>query len=58
MWNVATRQLVQLLSGHTDTVLSVDCNKANVQLASGGKDGSIKIWNLADKSGDMETDAA
>lgn len=45
---LADRALVASLAGHADYVFSIAVNPATKRVATGGFDGEIKIWNLAD----------
>ncbi len=46
-WNVATREEVSTLEGHTDRIWSVDFSADGMLLASGASDNSVKLWNVA-----------
>jgi WD40 repeat protein/serine/threonine protein kinase len=47
IWDVETRALVKLLTGHTRWVYCVVFTPDGKQLASGGWDNTIKVWDLA-----------
>jgi COMPASS component SWD3 len=47
IWDVQSRELLQTLEGHTDTVLALDAHPRLEVLATGGTDAdkSIKLWS-------------
>lgn len=45
LWDVSSKNVLQRLEGgHTDAVLSVDTHPTEKLLASGGLDGTVRIW--------------
>ncbi|MEU6193086.1 WD40 repeat domain-containing protein [Streptomyces sp. NPDC047061] len=44
---VAPRE-VMLLTGHNDSVLSLDFNSDGSQLASASADGTVRLWDVGD----------
>ncbi len=51
VWNVATRQNIATLEGHTDQILSVDFSADGTLLASGSLDRTVRLWNVATWTG-------
>ena len=49
LWNVATRENIATLEGHTDRIYSVAFSPDGTLLASGSWDSTIKLWNVATK---------
>src|SRR5262249_24424359 len=47
LWDVARRELRQTLSGHTDDVECLAFSADGGLLATGGRDRSIQLWELA-----------
>ncbi|NEQ36759.1 MAG: WD40 repeat domain-containing protein [Okeania sp. SIO3I5] len=52
VWNVANRECLGTLTKHKDAIFTVIFSPDGKLLASGGRDNSIKLWNL----GEGETD--
>lgn len=51
IFSVKTQQLLKTLpNGHSDRILSIDISEDNTLLVSGGRDGTIVIWNLQEQS--------
>lgn len=44
IWDVNTKRVLQVLTGHDDVVLGVDASPDSVLIATCGMDGSIKVW--------------
>ncbi len=44
--NVDTGELINTLRGHSDAVLSVAMSPDRFIIASGSRDGTVKLWNL------------
>ena len=44
IWNVSNKKLLQSLTGHNDKILTVNFSPNGQILASGSKDGKIKLW--------------
>ncbi|MGC2310700.1 MAG: hypothetical protein WA432_03710 [Candidatus Babeliaceae bacterium] len=53
LWDLQAGQFIQNLSGHDDSVNSIVFSFDGTKLASGSADGSIKIWNVKNKMGDL-----
>jgi COMPASS component SWD3 len=50
IWDVNTKKVLQVLTGHEDVVLGVDSSPDSVMVATCSLDGSIKVWkNSPDK---------
>lgn len=41
-----TGELIKTLSGHSDAVISVAISPDRETMASGSRDGTVKVWNL------------
>lgn len=48
VWDITTRQAVQVLTGHTDWVFAVDWSPDGTRLVSGGADDSVRLWDARD----------
>ena len=46
IWNSSTGELIKTLSGHSSEITALAFINKEKYLASGSKDGSIKIWDL------------
>ena len=44
IWDVVSKNILQRLSGHTSAVLGVDTFPSQDLLASGGLDGTVRVW--------------
>jgi COMPASS component SWD3 len=44
IWDVNTKKVLQVLTGHQGVVLGVDSSPDSVLVATCGMDGSIKVW--------------
>jgi len=47
MWQVNASDPIQILSGHTDTVLTLSWSDDGNYLATGSRDGTVRIWDVA-----------
>ena len=47
LWDIHTRQALETLEGHTSKVFSVAFSPDGGALASGSKDSTVKLWNIA-----------
>ncbi len=45
IWEISTNQLLHVLSGHTDAILSMSWSSQANSLASISLDGTVRIWN-------------
>lgn len=51
IFSVKTQQLLKTLpNGHSDRILTIDISEDNTLLVSGGRDGTVVIWNLQTQS--------
>ena len=48
LWNVEKGAPVRTLNGHADWVYAVAFSPDGTLLASGGWDGEVRVWNVAD----------
>ncbi|NJN76043.1 MAG: WD40 repeat domain-containing protein [Synechococcaceae cyanobacterium RL_1_2] len=46
LWDVGSRQIKQLLTGHTGEVLDLEFTPNGTTLASGSADGAVRIWDV------------
>lgn len=44
LWDVSTKEVLQVLSGHEGVVLGVDTSPSSDAIATCGKDGMVKVW--------------
>ena len=47
LWDVATREQIAILEGHTDKVESLSFSPYGTTLASGSEDGTILLWDMS-----------
>ena len=47
LWSLATQQNTTTYTGHTQAVLTVAWSHHSYQLASGGQDNTIRVWDTA-----------
>ncbi|XP_071683416.1 uncharacterized protein [Lolium perenne] len=50
LWRIGSAEDVQELSGHRDTVCTVDFSSDGKLVACGGMDGQINVWNTATRT--------
>jgi WD40 repeat protein len=48
LWNPQTGQILRTLTGHTDWVYAVAISPDGNQVAAGGWNGEVRVWNVAD----------
>jgi COMPASS component SWD3 len=48
LWDVSSKNLLQKLEGHSDTVLSVDTHPSEPLIASAGLDRVVRLWRAVD----------
>ena len=48
VWDLASGRIEHTLHGHTDGVMAVVVEAHGRRIVSGGKDGTVRVWNLAD----------
>ena len=44
IWDLQTKEIVQVLEGHTAVILGVACHPSQSIVASGSMDNTVKIW--------------
>jgi|SRR5271154_1909844 len=49
LWDITNGELILKLHGHTDSVTIVKFSFDGMYLATGGMDGQVRIWNVAEK---------
>ena len=49
VWDVTNGEMIMKLDGHTDSVTNVAFSKDGTYLATGGMDGQVRIWSVAEK---------
>lgn len=58
LWDVSSKEILQVLHGHEGTVFGVDVCNVSGEIATAGIDGTIKVWTdvrrLSDRSGPNE----
>ena len=46
VWDISERQQVHAFEGHTDAVTDISFSDNGYYMASGSKDGSVRVWDL------------
>lgn len=46
LWDVETAKQIETLSGHSSSVLSLDFHPGGLELASGGRDRNLLVWQV------------
>ena len=46
VWNITTREIIQVLSGHSSTITALEINKNREFIASSSLDRTVRIWPL------------
>ncbi|OMJ27686.1 Periodic tryptophan protein 2-like protein [Smittium culicis] len=54
VWSMQTGKLLDVLSGHDGPVVSLDLRPDGIQLASASWDKSVRLWDLFDRSKNVE----
>jgi len=49
LWDVTNGEMILKLDGHTDSLTIVKFSYDGTYLATGGMDGQVRIWNVAEK---------
>ncbi len=55
IWNVDSAELLHVIHAHQDKVQAVAFHPEKKQLASGSRDGTVRLWFLTDPQADGET---
>lgn len=48
LWDVSSKEVLQVLFGHEDVVLGIDVNAVDSELVTCGLDGTVRVWTLHD----------
>jgi WD40 repeat protein/serine/threonine protein kinase len=47
VWDVERRAVVATMAGHTDAIVDIEVDRAGERVATGSRDGTARVWDLA-----------